>query len=77
MSLFADGTVTVEYGSVLSEDILVGLFDGTHLSDQYLSVQSSYSGYEALGSGVILFDFHNTATIHAGELNGQTITFSP
>ena len=30
LSLHPDGTIDVTYGEVLSQDILVGLFDGSH-----------------------------------------------
>jgi hypothetical protein len=76
VTLLADGSVEIQYGEVLSADILVGVFDGTHTNDQTLSLQSSYADYSSLGTGVILFDDHGAGPTHAGELSNQTITFS-
>jgi hypothetical protein len=77
LDLLADGTITIAYGTVGSEDILVGVFDGTHTDDQSVSVQSSYAGYTSMGTAVLLFDNWGAGTRHTGELSEQTITFSP
>ena len=74
--LVADGTVTFEYGDVGSQDILAGLLDGQHTSDDYVTVEDSYSDY-AGSSGTILFDAWGAGPAHAGELSGRTITFNP
>ncbi len=76
-TLFADGTIEVVYGQVISQDILVGIFDGTHTGDTTVTVQPSYD-YSTTGTGVILFDhFGGGASNTGGLLNGQTITFVP
>jgi hypothetical protein len=76
ITLYANGTVKIAYGDVASTDILVGIFDGTHASDQRLGVQATYANYPASGSGIILFDGHGVGPDHAGELSGQTIRFN-
>jgi hypothetical protein len=77
VSLLSEGTVHIEYGEVLSENLLVGVFSGTHENDAYLSVRSDYAGYPALGSSIVLFDHYGAGPSHAGELSGQSLTFSP
>lgn len=74
VTLLADGTITIEYGDVGSEDILVGVMDGTHSSDEYVPVEDTYAGYTA-SSGTILFDSWGAGPAHTGELSGRTITF--
>jgi len=76
VTLFSDGTITFEYGTVGSRDIMVGIFDGTHVSDDYVSVQTSYTDYAA-STGTILFDDFGVGPGHTGELSNQTITFDP
>lgn len=75
ITLYANGTVKIAYGDVASQDILVGIFNGEHTSDQYLSVQDTYTNYPSMGSGIILFDGHGAGPSHAGELSGRTIRF--
>ena len=77
VTLEASGRIVIEYGTVLSEDLLVGVFDGTHTDDRYLALQNSYSGYFATGTGIILFDTEGLGPDHMGELTGRTITFDP
>jgi len=78
LSLHPDGTIDVTYGEVLSQDILVGLFDGSHSDDRYLSVQATYSSYATTGTGIILFDSFGSGPSHTGnELTGQTLHFVP
>lgn len=76
VTLHDDGKIVVAYGSVLSEDILVGVFDGSHDDDSYPALGASYD-LSAAGSGVILFDYWDLGPDHAGELSGQTITYLP
>ena len=77
VTLFPNGTIRFDYGTVGSEDILVGVFDGTHTSDQNVTVQGEYNNYTAT-SGTLIFDYWETGgTLHTGQLNGQTITFRP
>jgi hypothetical protein len=77
ITLFDDGSIKFDYGTVLSEDILVGVFDGTHTSDTAASVQASYD-YGSMGTGVILFDHFDAGPSNdTGALNDQTITFTP
>ena len=76
LTLASDGEITVQYGSVGSEDILVGVFDGTHTADSYVAVSSAYD-LGASGSGVVLFDAHGPGPTHGGQLTGRTIVYSP
>lgn len=73
-TFYPEGTIVIQYGTVLSQDILVGVFDGSHSNDQYLSVQSSYN-LATIGSGAILFDDSGKGPAHNGELNNRTLTF--
>jgi hypothetical protein len=75
VTLHPNGTVEIQYGTVLSQDILMGVFDGTHGSDQYMSVQATYANYPSMGSGVVLFDDWGLGPTHTGQLNNQSITF--
>jgi hypothetical protein len=76
-TLEANGKITIQYGTVLSQDILAGIFDGSHTGDDYVTVQSSYSGYSTSGTGTILFDDWGTGPTHTGQLSNQTIIFNP
>lgn len=76
-TLEANGKITIQYGTVLSQDILVGIFDGTHAGDDYVSVQNSYSGYTTSGTGTILFDDFGPGPTHTGQLSGRTVIFNP
>jgi hypothetical protein len=78
-SLFPDGTILIQYGTVMSHALLVGVFSGTHASDVFAPVQSNYAGYLAMGSSVVLFDGNDETTPrpHNGELDNQTIRFTP
>lgn len=75
VTLSPDGTIVINYGTVLSTDILVGIFDGTHADNRYMSVQSSYSDYQTTGTGIILFDYWGLGPDYAGELDYRTIVF--
>jgi hypothetical protein len=78
VTLFADGEIEFAYGTVETEDILVGVFDGTHSAD--MLVTAPFDATYAIGasSGVVLFDaFVTDATQHLGELNDLTIRFTP
>lgn len=77
VTLVANGKITIQYGTVLSQDILAGVFDGTHTDDDYVTVQSSYSGYSTSGTGTILFDDWGPGPTHTGQLSNQTIVFNP
>lgn len=74
VTLYPAGTIVIQYGSVLSQDILAGVFDGSHRRDQYLSVQNTYD-LAAIGTGVILFDDSGKGPAHNGELSNRTLTF--
>ncbi len=77
LTLFADGTVEVQYETVDTEDVLVGVFDGTHSNDQYVAVQASYTDYLSW-TGTILFDAWGAGPGHDNnQLSDQTITFHP
>ncbi len=77
LTLEANGRISIEYGTVLSEDIVVGVFDGTHTDDDYVAVQSSYSAYSTAATGTILFDAFGPGPTHTGQLSNQTIVFNP
>ncbi len=77
VTLSSNGTIEIDYGAVLSEDIMAGVFDGTHTNDQYVAVASSYSGYSTGSTGTILFDDHGIGPTHTGQLSNQTITYNP
>ena len=77
VTLWPDGMITIDYSEVMSDDLLVGVFDGTHTDDRYLPVQSTYESYFDLGTGIILFDAFGAGPSHAGELTNRTIVFDP
>lgn len=78
VTLFVNGTIEIAYGTVLSEDILVGIWDGTHTADTYVSLMATYSGYTSSGTGRILYDDWGPGpTMPTGALDGMTITFTP
>lgn len=74
VTLYPDGTIVIQYGSILSQDILAGVFDGSHSNDQYLPVQSTYD-LATIGTGAILFDDSGQGPAHNGELSNRTLTF--
>lgn len=74
VTLYPEGTIVIQYGSVLSQDILVAVFDGSHSYDQYLDVQNTYD-LASIGTGAILFDDSGKGPTHSGELSNMTITF--
>ena len=76
-TLEANGRITVQYGTVISQDILVGVFNGAHTSNNYVGVQNSYSGYSTSGTGTILFDDWGPGPTHTGQLSNRTIVFNP
>ena len=76
LTLFPTGAFEVVYGDVLSQDIMVGVFDGTHTADTIGAVAATID-YRSMGTGVILFDaFETGGTRHTAELNGQTINYT-
>ena len=75
VTLHADGDITIAYGAVLSRDILVGVFDGTHSADASASVQPIFADYPSYGSGIVLFDAWGGGAVPAGELDGRSVTF--
>ncbi len=75
VTLFSNGTFVVDYGIILSEDILVGVFDGTHIDDRFSEVQSIYPNYQTNGTGIILFDDFGSGPTIDGDLNNKTIIF--
>jgi hypothetical protein len=76
-TLEANGRITIVYGTVLSQDILAGVFNGTHTDDRYVAVQNSYTGYASNGTGTILFDDWGPGPTHTGQLSNRTIVFNP
>jgi len=78
VTLAANGKITIVYGNVLSEDILVGVFNGTHTDDRYVAVQNNYAAYSTTGTGTILMDDWGSGPSNTtGALNGRTVTFNP
>ncbi len=77
ITLEASGKVTIQYGTVLSQDILAGVFKGTHTDNRYVAVQNSYSAYATTGTGTILFDDWGPGPTHTGQLTNRTIVFNP
>ena len=77
ITLEASGRITIQYGSVLSQDILAGVFDGSHTDNRYVAVQNSYSAYATTGTGTILFDDWGPGPTHTGQLTNRTIVFNP
>ncbi|MFW5876266.1 MAG: hypothetical protein ACOCXM_05980 [Myxococcota bacterium] len=77
-TLFDDGVVEVEYGTVLSEDILAGVMDGSHADDAQpgTPLETEYDMGDS-GTGVILFDDVGSGPTHTGELSGTTIRYVP
>lgn len=76
VTLHETGKIVVAYGGVGSEDILVGVFDGTHVDDRYPALGTSFD-MSANGTGVILFDYWDAGPDHDGELTNATITYLP
>jgi hypothetical protein len=77
ITLYDTGKIVVEYGTVGSEDILVGVFDGTHVDDSYPALGASFD-MSASGTGIILFDYWDAGPDHdGGELTNATITYLP
>ncbi len=77
ITLEASGKITIQCGTVLSQDILMGVFDGVHDDDRFVAVQNSYSAYSTTGSGTILFDDWGSRSAHTGQLTNRTIVFNP
>jgi hypothetical protein len=73
-TLFADGTIEIQYGEVLGDAFFVGVIDGTRTDDRTpsLPLQDSYAYYPGAGTGTIVFQLSQT---HSGELSNRTITF--
>lgn len=76
LTLYRDGGINIAYGTVGSQDILAGIFSGTHGSDAYPGLQNLYADYTTLGSSLILFDEFGAGPTHTGELNGRSLYFS-
>ena len=77
VTLEANGKITFAYGAVLTDDLAVGVWDGTHTDDRYPALANDYSAYSTTGTGTILFDYYGPGPVHAGELTNRTITFNP
>ena len=77
VTLAANGKITVNYGNVLSEDILVGVWDGTHADDKHLAFTTNVSSYSTNGTGSILFDYWGPGPTQSGQLNNVTVTYNP
>ncbi|MEJ2289205.1 MAG: hypothetical protein P8Y02_11290, partial [Deinococcales bacterium] len=75
VTLYADGDIEIAYGAVLSRDVLVGVFDGTHVADSQEVVQATFADYPSYGSGIVLFDYWGGGAVPSGQLDGRTIAF--
>jgi hypothetical protein len=82
--LSRNGTIEIAYGDVLSDRLLVGVFDGTHADDRFPNpggigavIESVYAGYADAGSGTILVDHFGAGPSHGGELSGRSVRFEP
>lgn len=76
LTLVDDGRIQIAYGDVMSEDILIGVFDGTHADDTTPAVQAEYDLF-ANGTGIVLFDDWGAGTTYDGSLDGTTVLFRP
>jgi|GEM_PF-6588601 len=78
VTLYANGKIVIVYGEVLSADILIGIWDGTHTDDRSSTSTTINSYATALGTGVLLYDYWGSeATGYTGTYNNQTVTFNP
>jgi hypothetical protein len=77
VTLAANGKITVNYGNVLSQDILVGVWNGTHANDKYLPFTTNVMSYSTNGTGSILFDDWGPGPTQSGQLNNVTVTYNP
>lgn len=76
VSLYASGKIVIEYGEVLSEDIMAGVFDGAHTDDRSFAVMDAFPDYFTTGTGIIFFAGY-LGPLHMGELTNRTIAFDP
>jgi hypothetical protein len=78
ITLYANGRIVIAYGEVLSEDILIGIWDGTH-TDNRTSTATTINNYStAMGTGVILHDYWAPGgELYTGTFNNQTVTLNP
>jgi len=77
VTLAANGKITVQYGAVLSQDILVGVWNGTHADDKHLAFTTTINNYSTNGTGSILFDDWGPGPTQSGQLNNATVTYNP
>jgi hypothetical protein len=77
VTLEESGKITIEYGAVLSQDILAGIFDGTHADDDSVAVADSYTGYATGSTGKVLFNGWGNGPMHTGQLTNRTIVYNP
>jgi hypothetical protein len=77
VTLYRDGRIVIDYGEVLSTDVLVGVWDGTHTDDRHVGVQSSYSSYATTGTGTVVWDYWGDDDDLEGQLDDRTLTFDP
>jgi hypothetical protein len=76
VTLHDDGRIVIAYGVVDSLDVLIGVFDGSHVNDSVPDIGTSYD-LSQLGTGVILYDWFGRLLLYDGALNGTTVTFVP
>jgi hypothetical protein len=78
LTLYDDGRIIIQYGAVLSDDILIGVWDGTHTSDIHTDAATmTFTNFDGLGTGVILHDYWNEDASYDGRYNSHTVTFNP
>jgi len=79
LTMYKDGRIEIAYGVVLSADILVGIWNGTHTGDFVVTNKEtrSFANYPSLGTGVLLVDYWGDGVEYNGFLDNQTLTFLP
>lgn len=77
VTLESSGKITIAYGTVMTEDIVAGVWDGTHTDDRHVAVANSYSAYATTGTGTILIDYYGPGPTNTGQLNNRTVTYNP
>jgi hypothetical protein len=77
VTLWPDGRIDVDYGQVLSQDILVGLWNGEHTDDRTAAVTALPAHYASNGTGTLLFDVHGDSDEPGTQLNDRVLRWTP
>lgn len=75
LTVFDDGTVEFDYGIVGSNDVLVGVWDGTHTDDTRIGIRD-VTGYTA-NTATLFFDFWSTLAGTNGRLDNTVVRLEP